>query len=645
MSGFYVDVDDGVDLGVDVDAEIDVLHAGELNIKEEPDFSKDEDRPEKRCRKLPQTPGPRPSFLSQLATRQREKGELVRRRHRDEKNKEIADLKKELERTKMLVQEKDDKLNLKNVELEKEKRKSEKEKGEKNDDWLKQVYKNLSSDGKRQFREAFITASPEIERGTVSRLRKAAGMNFSISPANSEHVKSETKLKIEAFAFENTLEVPDKKKVSRNIRYRTASLLSLFETFDSQNPNICTYQTFCKYWPKNCVKPKASDLGTCMCLICQNAELKAEALKQHIGAEHSLETVLENARQNDFAAEMAFKAALEKLIEDGVKTVVGFSRWEKVKQTEINMNTGRAKSDKIMRQSKTEPLDKLSESMLIEYEDYKKHLERNSTMKREIKAIIVETEEDDNLALLHLDWAEQHQLSEVKEVQSAYFAGRFHYEIHTAYIYSKTNNHGAASISTTADHKAEAINAAISSKIEELAALGKTTIVVASDSPTSQYRNGKNVFLMKRLAVQLGITIRLLFTESGHGKSPCDGVGGNIKTQVESALLKRHGQNDMRPIHSAEDVKSVIEEETNLTYEIKVHTAADIKAVRQSLPNLGPLSKAMKIHEILIAAGGDVKSKFLPSDVFYDNVKITESRRHRRVEVVEDNDNEMEDDV
>ena len=119
----------------------------------------------------------------------------MRRRHRDEKNKEIADLKKELERTKMLVQEKDDKLNLKNVELEKEKRKSEKEKGEKNDDWLKQVYKNLSSDGKRQFREAFITASPEIERGTVSRLRKAAGMNFSISPANSEHVKSETKLK------------------------------------------------------------------------------------------------------------------------------------------------------------------------------------------------------------------------------------------------------------------------------------------------------------------------------------------------------------------------------------------------------------------------------------------------------------------
>ena len=455
---------------------------------------------------------------------------------------------------------------------------------------------------------------------------------------NNEQVKSETKLKIETFAEENSTEVPDKKKVSKGIRYRMASLLCLYETFDSRNPNLCTYQTFCKYWPKNYVKPKASDLGTCMCIICQNTELKAESLKSHIGAEHSLDTVIGNARQNDFGAEVAFKTALETVVEDGTKTVVGFSRWEKVKQTEINKNTGRAKSDKVMRQSKTENADKLADSMLTEYEDYKKHLERNSTMKRELKSVVVETEEDDTLALLHNDWAEQHQLSEVKEVQSAYFAGRFHYEIHTAFIYSKGNNHGAASISTAADHKAEAINAAVKSEIVKLAEMGKTTIVVASDSPTSQYRNGKNVFLMRKLAMELGITIRLLFTESGHGKSPCDGVGGNIKTQVEGALLKRHGENDMRPIHSAEDVKEVIENETNLTYEIKVHTAAEIKEVRDNLPKLGPLNKAMKIHEILISSDGDMKSKFLPSDVFYESVKIKESRRHRRVEAEEAGD-------
>ena len=40
-----------------------------------------------------------------------------------------------------------------------------------------------------------------------------------------------------------------------------------------------------------------------------------------------------------------------------------------------------------------------------------------------------------------------------------------------------------------------------------------------------------------------------------------------------------------------------------------------------------------KYAEILIAADGDIKNKFLPSDVYYDHVKITVSRRHRRVEI------------
>ena len=54
-----------------------------------------------------------------------------------------------------------------------------------------------------------------------------------------------------------------------------------------------------------------------------------------------------------------------------------------------------------------------------------------------------------------------------------------------------------------------------------------------------------------------------------------------------------------------------------------------------SLPSLGPLSRAMKIHEIFITADGVVKSKNLPTDVYYDNVKINESRRYRKVETVE----------
>ena len=56
---------------------------------------------------------------------------------------------------------------------------------------------------------------------------------------------------------------------------------------------------------------------------------------------------LENARTGDFEAENKFKADLENIVEEGTKTVVGYLRWEKVKQTETNKNTGRAKSGQI----------------------------------------------------------------------------------------------------------------------------------------------------------------------------------------------------------------------------------------------------------------------------------------------------------
>ena len=52
------------------------------------------------------------------------------------------------------------------------------------------------------------------------------------------------------------------------------------------------------------------------------------------------------------------------------------------------------------------------------------------------------------------------------------------------------------------------------------------------------------------------------------------------------------------------------------------------------MPSLGPLARAMKIHEVYITADGVVKSKNLPTDLYYDNVKITESQRCSRMETV-----------
>ena len=48
-------------------------------------------------------------------------------------------------------------------------------------------------------------------------------------------------------------------------------------------------------------------------------------------------------------------------------------------------------------------------------------------------------------------------------------------------------------------------------------------------------------------------------------------MGGNIKTKVEQAALTNFGEGVVEPIHSVEDVKKVIKEKTNLTYDICIH--------------------------------------------------------------------------
>ena len=443
---------------------------------------------------------------------------------------------------------------------------------------------------------------------------------------------TDLKRKVVEFAEKNTIDVPDKKKYAKGVRFRTGSLLCLFNTFESEYPDACTYQTFCKYWPAKFVKPCASEFGTCLCIYCQNIELKVNALqvRKLVSTFTCLESIIVDMRNGGSALENEFRTEIDSLADDDKKDIdVAFNQWEKVKQSEISKNTGKVKGDKMMRLARHLKAKELGKQVLEEFEVYKEHLERDFVIKRELKKVRIEASLEDDIAVLHIDWAEQHKITEVKEIQSAFFNGRYAYDIHTGYCYTKEDSHGFASLSDSSDHRAEAINCALKPKIVDLVQKGKRRIVICSDSPTSQYRNSKNIYLMKKIAQELNVSIRLLFTEAGHGKSPYDGVGGNIKTQVESALLNNFGQNATDAIHSVKDVKKLIEEKTNLTYHITIHTKDEIENVKKSLPKLGPLVGALKLHEVYICADGLVKKKDLPNDIFYKQVTIRESRKNR----------------
>ena len=84
-------------------------------------------------------------------------------------------------------------------------------------------------------------------------------------------------------------------------------------------------------------------------------------------------------------------------------------------------------------------------------------------------------------------------------------------------------------------------------------------------------------------------------------------------------------------------MKNVIETKTNLTYDINFHTKAEIKKIRESLPKLGPLTRALEIPEIVISSNGKIKKINLPTDSVYSDVNIKESRKKAtREELVEE---------
>lgn len=571
-------------------------------------------------------------------------GIRIRKHNQKEKKHKMNEIVDENEMLRAAMDRHDDEIieldfKIKDLEYREEKSKQkiielEKQLKENTDEWFLLLYKNLTPNSRKEIRNVMNVIKPQLQRGTLNRIRQNTGINFSILTVSKDDDESELKKKITEFAKRNTIDVPDKKKFIKGVRYRTTSLLCLFNSFQTENPEECIYQTFVKYWPVNYVKPSPSEFGTCLCIICQNMELKIQALQSRklISNTNYIEDIIMDSRNNDFERENLFRSEIDALANEENKSVdVAFHQWEKVKQSEINKNTGKVKGDKTMRIAKHLTAEDLGQQVLESFEAYKDHLERDSIIKNELKKVRSEANEKDDVAVLHVDWAEQHKLTEIKEIQTAFFNGRYAYDIHTGYCYTKDDNHGFASLSDSSDHRAEAIHVALKPKIVKLVEKGIKRIVICSDSPISQYRNSKNVFLMKKLAQEFDISIRLLFTEAGHGKSPCDGVGGNIKTQVENAMLNDFGRQEIESVHSVEDVKKVIQEKTNLKYEIYIHTKDQIEEVKESMPKLSGLVGALKVHEVVITADGVIKKKDLPSDTFFKQVTIRESRKQAEV--------------
>ena len=69
--------------------------------------------------------------------------------------------------------------------------------------------------------------------------------------------------------------------------------------------------------------------------------------------------------------------------------------------------------------------------------------------------------------------------------------------------------------------------------------LGATHVHYMTDSPVSQYRNKFLFFTLSNHLTMFGVAATWHYFEKGHGKGPCDGVGGAVKHGAGQAA--KHG--------------------------------------------------------------------------------------------------------
>ena len=568
-------------------------------------------------------------------SRQHKQGEKRRRDNLKDKNDSLEEL-----HDKVRVLEADqDSLEAENLSLLKDKIELERKLGKKMDEktdqfkWFKIIWQHFSPEIKKEVKSALQVAKEELPAGTLRGLRDNANINFSnpLPPSATSRGSGDLKKKVEEFAVNNSFEVPDKKMAKKKMRYMRHLKTVLYHQFLMENPELeCHYSTFCTHFPFNIVKPGINSHGSCLCEDCENFGLKEEAIKREKlltdSGGFNVDNVIRLARDGNRNPEEEYLKTLEEIkTGDNKDKIVTYFVWEEDKQTVQDKNDNATVRKRMVRKNIRVTAAGLAARTLQAYGPLKEHLNRDQVIKKYIRNMRQKAIESDEMVCLTVDWSENGVLITPGEVQTGYY-GRASYSIHSGYLYMKDNQYGFAMVTDENDHKAESVWAALTPKLEILVSQGIKKVVISSDSTSSQYRNCKNVFYIKHFCVKYKVEMVWIFTEKHHGKSPADGIGGNIKNTVDQLAAF----NTQHNIQNAKDVTDLLRS-TDTSIEVTHFKKEDIIKTLNLIPGvLNSFRGAMKIHEIFVNENGVIRVKQLPTDEHYNLINITVRNRRAR---------------
>ncbi|PAA81990.1 hypothetical protein BOX15_Mlig001506g19, partial [Macrostomum lignano] len=351
-------------------------------------------------------------------------------------------------------------------------------------------------------------------------------------------------------------------KETKQKRYLLSSVSLLHAKFLWEYPGVkISRATFNRWKPWYVKRARLCDRDMCMCIKCTNTESLIKGM--HIAGllhSHHITKVL-----NEMVCDMEYAdCLLRKCDECRRKSFVVTETAEAEPQVVYRVwkprTDGRSGLDVV---KETASCKTAISMLMVQLVDFAGHFMRMRNQYRAIRQV-KDTLQPGQL-LLHIDFSENYTAKYHKEVQAAHFGDKDQVVLHQGVAYMA--GHQPCSFATVSGERsktAEAIAAHLQPvlrhfkekhDVDKDAFSQLDQIVIVSDSPSSQYRNRKMVFLFDRLMKIMRVSSwRWIYTEAGHGKGAADGVGAAIKRRCDEVVASR--QDVVTPQDVMEAVRS-----------------------------------------------------------------------------------------
>ncbi|VDI32445.1 Hypothetical predicted protein [Mytilus galloprovincialis] len=363
--------------------------------------------------------------------------------------------------------------------------------------------------------------------------------------------------------------------------------------YKTETSSNVSFSRFCTMRPKNIGLTRYLSRNKCLCQKHQNMALALKSMKK-AGASVPL-------NPDEFIRKLRTTPAntfLSSLVDEEVV----FSQWKKV-----DMPDGRKKTVIVDQTLKKEDFNSIMNKQICEFSQ---HVQR---VKAQYAAISTLKE---NLPpghiLVQMDFAENFACSSADEVQSAYWNGTA-VTLHPVVVYFKENSDtlkhkNFVYVSDDLGHNFGAVYAFIKDIVNEMKAAVNDIKMVHywTDSPSSQYRNKSAFYVVSDHKNLLGIQAIWNYFETGHGKGPCDGIGGTSKRTADLAI--RQGKivvqnasdyfEKVGPLHKSASYRFVSSKDIDICR----------KEVEEINKSLIALKGTMQVHQVASVSKGRVKT-------------------------------------